>query len=97
MSRFPEAGKDPKFPLPGPKSRFFVAPASDKALRWYVVVLLIGPAVLLAAIVAATLTKQWLVLLFALVLLCCYSAMRWLQIRAVVRELSERRTTRRNQ
>lgn len=96
MRRFPEVGKNPKFPAPGPESRFFVAPASDKALRWYVVVLLIGPAVLLAAIVAATITRQWLVLLFALFLLCCYSAMRWFQIRAVARELSERRTTRRN-
>ena len=86
-----------KFPLPGPESRFFVAPASDKALRWYLVALLIGPAVLFAAIVGTTLTKQWLALVFALVLLCCYSAMRWFQLRAVARELSKRRTARRNQ
>jgi hypothetical protein len=96
VSRFSEVGKHPKFPLPGPDSPFFVTPVSDKALRWYVVVLLIGPAVLLAAIVAAMLTEQWLLLLFVLVLLCCYSAMRWFQIRAVARELSVRRTARCN-
>ena len=90
------AGKGSRFPPPGPESRFYVAPASDKMLRWTIAALLITPTAMLAVIVGTIIAKQWPLLLCALLLLCCLIALRWFQIRALARELSERRSTRRN-
>ena len=80
-----------KFPTPGPESRFFVAPASDKALRRYRVILFLTPAFLLFVIVGATVTKDWWWVLFGLLLMGVFGGLRAFQIRAVNRELSNRR------
>ncbi|MEP7192314.1 MAG: hypothetical protein ABI903_05560 [Actinomycetota bacterium] len=88
----PRSSGHEKIPVPGPDSRFFVPQASSKALRWSIVFFLVGPAVLAFAVFEFALAREWTGLVIALVMLCTYSLMKWLQIHATVRELARRRS-----
>lgn len=81
-------------PPPGPGSPFYVAPASDKALRRLLVVLCVSPACLLLAVIAALIQRQWVPMAIGVALLLTYGTLKGLQIRAVTRELSRRRAAR---
>jgi hypothetical protein len=76
---------------PNPESPFYVPPPSSNALRWSLVIFLLGPALLAGAAIEFALAHQWTGLAIVLVMLCGYSLMKWVQIRAVLKELARRR------
>jgi uncharacterized membrane protein YgcG len=88
----PKSSGQGRIPVPGPESRFYVPPASSKALRWSIVIFLLGPAVLVFAVFWAASTHEWTGLVIALAMLCTYSLMKWVQIRTILRELARRRS-----
>ena len=88
----PKSSGHGRIPLPGPDSRFYVPPASSKALRWSIVFFLIGPAVLAFAVFEFAVVHEWTGLVIALVMLCSYSLLKEVQIRAILRELARRRS-----
>jgi hypothetical protein len=88
----PKSSGHGRIPTPGPDSRFYVPPASSKALRWSIVFSLVGPAVLAFAVFEFALAHEWTGLIIALAMLCTYSLLKWSQIRAILRELARRRS-----
>lgn len=84
----PKSSGHGRIPTPGPDSHFYVQPASSKALRWSIVLSLIGPAVLAFAVLEFALAHEWTGLVIALVMLCTYGLLKWVQIRAILRELA---------
>jgi len=88
----PKSSGHGRIPTPGPDSHFYVQPASSKALRWSIVLSLIGPAVLAFAVLEFALAHEWTGLVIALVMLCTYGLLKWVQIRAILRELARRRS-----
>jgi hypothetical protein len=88
----PKSSGHGRIPIPGPGSRFYVPPASSKALHWSIVFSLIGPAVLAFAVFEFALAHEWTGLVIALVMLCTYSLLKWVQIRATLRKLARRRS-----
>jgi hypothetical protein len=80
-----------QFPVPSPGSRFYQPPASSKALRWSIVIFLMGPLVLGFLVIDSARTHDWTALAFALVLLCSYGLLQCVQIRVILRELARRR------
>ena len=81
-----------KLPVPSPDSPFYSPPASSKALRWSIIFFLIGPAFLAAMVFAFAVAQEWTWLVIALVMLCSYSLLKWVQLRGIVRELARRRS-----
>lgn len=67
-------------------------PPSSKALRWSIVLSLVGPFLLAFSAFEFALAHQWAGLIFALVMLCAYSLLVWVRIRAILRALARRRT-----
>jgi hypothetical protein len=90
-SRRPKSSGHGKTPAPSPDSPFYVPPPSSKALRWSNVFCLIGPFLFASAASESALAHGWTVLVIALVVLCAYSLLEWLRIRAILRELARRR------
>jgi len=68
-----------------------VPPPSSKALRWSIVLCLIGPFVLALAVIESALAHEWTLPVIALVVLCAYSLLKRVQIRAILREFAIRR------
>jgi hypothetical protein len=67
-------------------------PPSSKALRWSIVLCLIGPFLFACATFESARAHDWTVLAIALVMLCVYSLLEWVRIRAILRALARRRT-----
>jgi hypothetical protein len=86
----PESAGHGWIPAAGPDSRFYVPPPSSKALRWSIVLCLIGPFLFASAAFEFALADEWAGLVIALVVLCAYSLLEWVRIRAVLRELARR-------
>ena len=81
-----------KLPVPSPDSPFYSPPASSKALRWSIVLCLIGPFLFGCAAFKSARAHDWTVLAIALVMLCACSLLEWVRIRAILRALARRRT-----
>ena len=77
---------------PAPDSPFYVPPASDRALRWSIVILLIIPVVLAVAVFVAAMHQDWVVVAVAGILLLVFAVWRTYRIRLILRELARRRT-----
>jgi len=88
----PKSSGQGKLPTPSSDSPFYMPPPSSKALRWSIVLCLIGPFLLACAAFEAATAHDWTVLAIALVMLCAYSLLEWVRIRAILRALARRRT-----
>jgi len=80
-----------KLPTPNSDSPFYMPPPSSKALRWSIVLCLIGPFLFASAAFEAARARDWTVLAIALVMLSAYSLLEWIRIRAILRALARRR------
>ena len=87
----PKSSGQGKVPTPSPDSPFYMPPPSSKALRWSIVLCLVGPFLLAFCAFEFALAHQWAGLVFALVMLCVYSLLEWVRIRAILRALARRR------
>jgi hypothetical protein len=67
-------------------------PPSSKALRWSIVLCLIGPFLFASAAFGFARAHEWTGLAIALVMLSAYSLLEWIRIRAILRALARRRT-----
>jgi hypothetical protein len=81
-----------KLPTPNSDSPFYMPPPSSKALRWSMVLCLIGPFLFASAAFEFARAHQWAGLVIALVMLSVYSLLEWIRIRAILRALARRRT-----
>ena len=88
----PESSGHGKLPTPSPDSPFYMPPPSSKALRWSIVLSLVGPFLLAFSAFEFALAHQWAGLVFALVMLSAYILLVWIRIRAILRALARRRT-----
>jgi hypothetical protein len=87
----PKSSGHGKIPAPSPDSPFYVPPPSSKALRWAIVFCLIGPSLFASAAFESALARvEWTGLVIAPVMLCAYSMLEWVRIRAILRELARR-------
>ena len=88
----PKSSGQGKLPTPSSDSPFYMPPPSSKALRWSIVLCLIGPFLFVCAAFESARAHDWTVLAIALVMLCAYSLLEWVRIRAILRALARRRT-----
>lgn len=87
----PENRGQEEFPVPSPGSAFYLPPTSSRALRWSVVLFLLGPLFLAFAAIESVLAHEWTLVIIALVMLCAYGLLKSFQIRAILCELMCRR------
>jgi len=87
----PKSSGQGKLPAPSSDSPFHVPPPSSKALRWSIVLCLICPFLFACAAFESARAHDWGVLVIALVMLCAYSLLEWVRIRAILRALARRR------
>ena len=88
----PKRSGQGKLPTPSSDSPFYMPPPSSKALRWSIVLCLIGPFLFGCAAFKSARAHDWTVLAIALVMLCACSLLEWVRIRAILRALARRRT-----